>query len=165
MMAINIQDKNCMCKMMRSRRRSQPRRSRKRCYGRTACVRCSDDESSDEMAERQRKVDAALAELASAGKPEEEYSPPSPELPADATVAVAGSSTMIGQRLLRAINAAGFNAVEVDANAESIAADTSALVIISAAAGGKGGVRHTDGLNPRAFGSSRASHPVASRAS
>ena len=35
MMAINIQDKNCMCKMMRSRRRSRPRRSRKRRYGRT----------------------------------------------------------------------------------------------------------------------------------
>ena len=35
MMAITIQDKNCMCKMMRSRRRSRPRWSRKRCYGRT----------------------------------------------------------------------------------------------------------------------------------
>ena len=106
---------------------------------RTASIRCSDD---DDMQERQRAVDEALAQLArkSSSTAEEPYAPPSPDLPTGAKVAVAGSSTSLGARMLRAIGAAGFEAVEVGAGADSLTADLSALVIISSAAGGSGGV-------------------------
>ena len=116
---------------------------------RVSRIRCTED-----MEERQRKVDAALAELAGKPVPEEEYVPPSPDLPAGCAIGVAGCGTPLGQRMLRTIGACGYVAVEVDANTKSLAAELSALVIISAA------VYAPHGLKPPVFGRHASERPA-----
>jgi len=107
------------------------------------------DDVEDVKQDRERRVDDGPAELARSGDQEAGTSsvstlggdaaapmPLAAELPADATIAVAGGSTPIGVRVMRSIGAVGWTAMDAAASLEG----ASALVIISAAAGGEGGV-------------------------
>jgi len=99
-------------------------------------------------------VDAALAELGRSGsrmaaadaggftatEAAADFAP-SPDLPPGAKVYVAGATTPIGKRMVRKIDAAGFEALEVPkALSAGSLADADALLIVSAAAAGAGGV-------------------------
>ena len=109
-----------------------------------------DDDDDDDDESASSRVDAALAALArtgeagasSVGSSPPAPPPPSSELVAGAVVAVAGSSTPIGLRILESIASAGWQPAEVDAQKVSAGAlaGADAVIIISAAAGGKGGI-------------------------
>lgn len=119
------------------------------------------DEGIEELEEfgSQTRVDAALAELGRTGgdqaaaaaaggfgsTEDEEDLTPSPDLLPGARVVVAGAETPIGARLLSVIGGAGFEAVAAPAKPDASAlADADAVVIVSAAAGGKAGVDAPD---------------------
>ena len=122
-----------------------------------ATVAVLEDGDDAAVDEQQRRVDLALAALGRTGDGEAaaaaggfaQASPdlsPSPELPADAVVALAGADTLIGGRVLSAIERSGLQglAVERQTDIKSVLAEADALVVVSAAAGGAGGVEPSE---------------------
>ena len=121
-----------------------------------------DEDKEGDGADAQKRVDAALAELgrtggdqaaaataggfggaaaaAATGDAEEDLAPSADLLPG-ARIVVAGAETAIGRRLLRAVGTAGFEGIAAPPKPTAAAlADADAVIIVSAAAGGKGGI-------------------------
>ena len=95
---------------------------------------------------REQRVDAALASLgktgsAAAAAAETGIETPSPELLPGALVVVAGGDTSLGAEAMRILGGAGFETRAVGAGASKAElSEANALVVVSEAAGGKGGV-------------------------